>query len=293
MSGSYQPGRLLPMSWLEIAGATLTASSEAGGDYVVGNLLDPDPDLVLRTANANPLVLTATLDKKRPIDAAPFCAHNLSIGSTILMEAANDAAFTDIFYSLSIKGVGPAYSYGSWPGYGMFGYGGYDTGEGRWVWGYTPIWPDVIAKYVRWTIADPNNTAGYIQLGRLKVGKYWSAGPDTNFSWGKYAFGWRRDTRINRSRGGAALIPTRRRAYRAGHVGWEWLSEIDLSMLLDIQRQVGGVSDVFWSGYPGAGGRLEREHSALCVIVDWDLPTRPNAAQRVASIELAEVYDHG
>ncbi len=285
--------RLLWKSWLDLAGASLTASSEAGGDYVVENLLDPDPDLVLRTADADPLVLTATLDKARPINAAPFCAHNLSTGATILTEVATDAGFTDIVMTQTDQAVKPIYGYASWPGYGVMRYGGYDDDEGGWKWGYTPIWyaDSAFQRYIRWTVTDPNNTDGYIQIGRLMAGKYWTAAGG-NFEWG-YAFGWRRNAEVPRSRAGAALIPSIKRAYRAGGVPFAWLTASDISTLHQIERELGAAGDVFWSAYPERGGRVERDNAALCVITDWDLPNEPNAAQGMASFNLEEIYDHG
>lgn len=153
--------------------ATLTASATAGS-LVASNLqTDLKSEIWRSTATSATLTLTWTAAETVSCVALPFC--NLTSTATIQVQGFTEVAdVTPVIDSGAVLACPSAYGYSAdlkvTTGVNSFAYGGATCAD---VW----ITPTVVKKIVI-TITDTNNTAGYIEAGRLVVGKYWS--PDYN-----------------------------------------------------------------------------------------------------------------
>jgi hypothetical protein len=145
----------------------------SGGSYEallpLENLKDSDIGTVARTIDARPAssALVADLGSSPVVGGVAIGPANLSIGSTFRVTGSNFANFASPVYESGVQTVpGPA-SYLDWP-------------SSVWVAAILPT--SQSARYWRIKVSDPSNPAGYIQFGRLLIGRAFR--PSVNYEYG-------------------------------------------------------------------------------------------------------------
>lgn len=295
---TYRPGRLLAINYAALSGSVLSTSTPQVGDYDVTWLADPDPDLFWRTPDDTKYAaITLTPDRDRSVNAVAVCAHNLSVKATI--EATLKLKGEQVAYEKR-DAHRPLYGFGTEPGFGMMGFGGYGIGdiETEPLWPYTEIWFDKSYLYDELLIElrDPGNNSGYLSFNYLHVGHYWSPattgnGAPNNFNWG-YRCEFEPNSNAIDTPGGATLVDhdPPKRVMRAT---WRFLTEADqvrLNQLL-VYAQTSGTP-MFWSGYPERGKAIEQQHLLLAHPVKWTGPMDGRAGGSF-ELQMREVYWHG
>lgn len=187
--------------------------------------------------------------------------HNLEAGATWRVQLFSDAAWTTQIYDSRVAGVDlPAFDYLS---------------LGQLDWGVTPLgssifdaflgqqyslvyFPRVVALSGIVTLSNAGNSAGYMEASRLY------GGDSMEFLWNpeNADWGWAEDTQQSRSDGGS-LRSDGKVAFRTLDLKITLKDDVQRSLLADALRYAGSRKDVFLSLYPGAGGELERDHTAI------------------------------
>ncbi|MBI1621508.1 hypothetical protein [Aquamicrobium zhengzhouense] len=192
------------------------ASTITGGGWSAGlpldNLKDRLFSRVARSVDADPANTQFVVDYGRPqrLRILAFVAHNMSLSSRLTIEAAEDEAFTTIFYSAEVD-VWTGMLSAEWNIDELewendnFWTGTYTAED---IEGFTAVSTHILpgsisARYWRFKIEDPQNDAGYVQIGRLFMGPAWQ--PRINYSWGA-GLGYEIGTGVETALGGAEFF---------------------------------------------------------------------------------------
>jgi hypothetical protein len=109
------------------------------------------------------------------------------------------------------------------------------------------MWFDsVLADFMRVELSDPGNVSGYIEAGRVFLGRALS--PKYNPLWG-LGMDYRSQTTVTRTRAGS-LISDNRPSYRVLDFQLAYMSEREAMQMYDILNAVGIKSDAVISIYP-------------------------------------------
>lgn len=279
-------GRLLALSYGDLEG-TLFGGPVAEGTHVATNVLNPDPDLVSISQPTGTATFSFEFNEPKFINCLAIINHNISENGTIQIQAFDEDGYP-IYDETRIGGF-TEYGYGQEPGYGGMGYGGYAGEEYANEFSTSAFWSTIngFVKEVHITLTD-NTIGGYIQVSRIKLGKYWS--PRLNYSWDS-VFGWDSNISLNRTFGGS-LRTQIGKTFKVGSLSWNFLSEAENSDINQILKRNDGRDDVFWSGYPELGNSKEQDNQALCLITGWSVPDELNYAQKAVTINLQETASH-
>ncbi len=248
-------GLLMGTSWAD--GQPITANTYAG-ELIPDNMLDLQPARRWRSIGLDEAVIESVFADALPVNMVVLAGNNLTIDSIVcisLVTEANDEIHQECntggFYELG-WGVQPL---------GEYGLGGYWTSPDRDPAGYQDTdyivftFDTVIAKKLVITINDSVNADGFMEIGRLKVGR----ALEVDFSSG-YEMGWRDSSSLTRTRGGA-LRSNNGRSYR--YVNINTVLKDDQTELTQIFRNTALRSDVVWSGFPPASTNVGRENLIL------------------------------
>lgn len=252
---------------------TITASS-AAGSMTAAKLQNSQPSDVWRSTNATVQTLSGNLGNLLSVSAFCLYNHNLDSAATIRVELATDSGFTNKLRdeTISLGALDEGLGQG---GLGTSGLGGF-SGD-SWQQTFTISWfAPVLVQYWRITLTNTGNADGYLQAGRLILGRYWS--PTLNLSYG-YRMGWREQTQQRRTRGGALRSDTRP-AYRVATGLLQWMDASEESTILDVQFFRGKRKDLLFSGYPEDGTVLEQKHTILGRLTDYDDLERLESGRR-------------
>lgn len=125
---------------------------------------------------------------------------------------------------------------------------------------YALFFADTYALSFKLELDDSLNPAGYLQAGRLIIGRYLS--PYYNASYG-LSLSWDTSSQQRRTLGGSVRTD-RRATFRRLSFDLEALAAGERALWLDLARSMSLHKEMFVSVYPGVGGELERDHSILC-----------------------------
>lgn len=125
---------------------------------------------------------------------------------------------------------------------------------------YSLFFADTYALSFKLELTDSLNPAGYLQAGRLIMGRYLS--PYYNASYG-LSLSWDTTSQQRRTLGGSVRTD-RRATFRRLSFDLEALAAGERALWLDLARSMSLHKEMFVSVYPGVGGELERDHSILC-----------------------------
>lgn len=210
-------------------------ASFSGGSYFgllpLSNAKTSDIGQVARTVDARPAssVIVADLGTSRMVGGVVVGPGNFSPGSTYRVVGSNFSNFTSpVFDSgvLTVVGAGL-----DWPDLDLFP-----------VWAASILPSDVSARYLRIKITDSLNADGYIQFGRVVIGRAWR--PSRSYARdGEFACEpiYRRVESVGGRRTDWDL--GRRRGYRLAFNG---LTESELFGDVFRLRQVAGSSQQVW-----------------------------------------------
>ena len=230
--------------------AEVTATSQA---LPSSNTQRSGRSYVWRSTGLGEQVLTASFETARFINAGVLLDHNLSLTASIRLELLVDG---DVVYDSGDVSPGEIKPLGVW-------IAGVDP------WGQSDLSTLPTQQYVVWlpeltlcseyriTINDPENPDGYIQIGRIFSGEYYS--PEFNpeygltLEWQDFSENVRTESGSLRSigTGTARLVSFELPRNKQRGVG----------ELTQLMMSVGREKDVYISIYPERGGLLESEHA--------------------------------
>lgn len=238
--------------------ATLVASSTAG-TLVASNLQNDTKSKVWRsTALTAALTMTWAASKSISGVFLPFC--NLTATATMRARGYSEVADASPLFDTGAVPACPAPVFGLWNwgseplGSNSFAYGGGTYGR---VW--VPV-PGAVKKLVI-DIADPDNTSGYVEAGRLVVGAHWS--PTKNADYGA-SISWVEASSHVRTEAGDLLTDTGSK-HRVLNFTLGDMPEIDRNMLNTLLVGNGMPKPLLLSLYPeDENSRLEQDHQIYC-----------------------------
>ena len=248
-------GLLMGTSWAD--GQPITANNYAG-ELTPDNMLDLQPARRWRSVGLGTAVIESVFADKLPVNMIVLAGNNLTIDTIVCISLLNDKndevhqeCNTGGFYELG-WGIQPL---------GEYGLGGYYTNPDRDPAGYQDTdyilfsFDTVEATKLVITIDDTGNPEGYMEIGRLKVGRALEVeyGPG-------YEMGWRDTSNLTRTRGGA-LRSDNGRSFR--YVNVNTILEDNQTELTQIFRNTALRSDVVWSGINPASTNEGRENLIL------------------------------
>lgn len=150
---------------------------------------------------------------------------------------------------------------------------------------YALFFADVLALSFRLELADSVNPAGYLQAGRLIIGRYLT--PYFNASYG-LSLSWDTNSLQRRTLGGSVRTD-RRATFRRLQFDLETLDAGERALWLDLARSASLHRELFISVYPGVGGELERDHAMLAKFSQVPALNLPVPERWSMKLELTEV----
>lgn len=202
---------------------------------------------------------------------AALIRHNFENASTWRVQLYSDAAWTTQIYDSGTLNAFPGATLGEldW-GVSPLGSGIYDAFMGQRL---SVMWfTEVTALSFKITVNDSGNSATYVDISRLFLGKYIS--PVYNATYGM-KLSWKENTAQSRSDGGT-LRSDGGQPWRTLQFDLGALPEADRAAWSDVFRYAGLRKDMFISIFPGSGGELERDYQMACKFIQ--LPENDNFA---------------
>lgn len=228
----------------------------AGGAWVealpLANLQDRALARVARTLDIEltSTMLTVDLQQQRTLRVLAFVAHNFSLSARITLVFSNAADFSDPLLTVT-SDAWPSVSDGEWDLDALewendnFWLGTYLQED---IEGQTPtcsilLPEDVLARYIKVTIDDSSNSAGFLQVGRLFIGAAFLQ-PRLNYSFGA-TLGYEDATNIDMALSGAEYFD-RREPVRVMRFTLGYLSADEgFGAALELTRRAGVSGEVF------------------------------------------------
>lgn len=227
-----------------------------------------------------------------PLSGLCLVGHNLTGGATVRLRLYSDLAKTALLYDSTALPVGTPQPWGN-PAASPNG--GLQWGVLPWLASgqlpgtpeYFSHWfaPQTLAVAFTLDIADDFNADGFLQLGRLYLGDYWSPAvpqsPGLRMAWAEAS----RQTRTD----GGSLRTDGYYPYRTFSINLDLMAETDRAAFLQIVRKVGLRLDLLVSFFPEAGGDRERDYLAAVKFIRLPNMTAPLYGRFDSSAELEEI----
>lgn len=214
--------------------------------------------LVWRSTNADEQVITGTLASGSLINTVAIIRHNLGAGGLRRIELLVD---DDVVYDSGLVPTALLIPAGTWrAGVDPWGATYDDQLPGNLP--QTVLWlPSlVLATSYRITVTGGDED-GYIEIGRIMVGEYWS--PEDNMSWSPQ-IEWRESGEHLITEGGSLRTVGVGDLRREIAFDLDWLAETDRSRLISLLGRAGMGADLLISLYPGGAQMLELEGLMVC-----------------------------
>lgn len=140
-------------------------------------------------------------------------------------------------------------------------------------------------KYIRVEISDPDNTAGYFQLGRCFIASAWQ--PSVNIDYGN-AVAWRQVVNKDTSLGGVDWFNV---LSRGREIACEFTAPIAEGMFLafDAQRRLGLEGELYFIFDPDDTCQLYKQRAMLCRHADINPLENPYFGHASNAFKLVEV----
>lgn len=239
--------------------AATLSSSDFTATLPVTNLQLEGRARVARTTNATGTkTINGNFAGTTLCSALVLYAHNLSAAASWRLRLYNGANQTGTVVYDSTT-VTPA----AVVGWGVFSWGVEPWGSSIYSDWEAPVYSTyftaTLALSFRLELTDTSNPAGYLQAGRLLIGRYLT--PAYNPAYG-LALRWDTNSQQRRTLGGSVRTD-RRATFRRLAFDLETLDVSERALWLDLARSASLHREMFVSVYPGAGGELERDHALL------------------------------
>jgi len=224
----------------------IDASTLSGGSWSTTlPLSNIQHRLIQRPARSTDVATASTtfdidLGETIPIQILTLVSHTLSLEATYRITASNVSDFSILEYDSTWVDVWPRRNVDVW----WSGAPSEKDIEG-WKWDLPHVLDQQIeARYWRVEMDDTNNTTGYIDIGRVFIGKLFKAA--VNASYGA-SIGYENDTEIqNQPQTGIEFFRPGA-AYRTVRFNHDLLQPYEaLTVILDMQRRVGSDKEVFF-----------------------------------------------
>ena len=235
---------------------------------------------------------TVTGEVMGAIAGFSIVGHNFTGGATVRLRLYSDIAMTVVVYDSTALAVGtpqtwgnPAASPNGGLAWGVLPW--MDTGLLPGTPEYFTIWFASVgnAAAFKLEVVDAGNADGFLQMGRIYMGSYWS--PLVNVAYGlKKA--WKEASVLARTDGGSlrteGYLP-----YRFFSANFAYMAESDRGAFDTLLRKIGKRVDVLVSFYPGLGGALERDYTAAVKFTNLPDLSSVAASYFDTSAELEEI----
>ena len=237
----------------------------AGGAWSAGlplaNVLTGEIQRTARTLGTDPgaTQMVVTLDRARPLFAVALVNHNLTSGGQYRITASIHADFSEPAWVVDWKDAWPALSTTDsllwedpewWSGKpALEELAGYPANLLELVNG-------ALVRYLRFEFRDTGNPAGFLEFGRLFLGRSWS--PARNMSHGA-ALAWRPRSEIQESFSGTEYFTTKP-SYREALFSLDWLNHREaMEKAFELQRLLGVTGELYFVFDPADRQNLPRQ----------------------------------
>lgn len=265
---------------------TLSASSQASASLAVGNLLTDLKGQVWRSSSAAAAstVLTLTNPTAMQVGGVAAAYSNLTVAATMRVQvytlSTDSSPAFDSGHVLACPAAAIALSDWGAGGAGVnaYAYGGGACGR-QWF-------THVSGQKIVISIVDTANPAGYVEVGRLIVGRFWEGVRNIDYG---VALSIVDTTKNFRNDAGDLLsdVGTRHRKLTAALSN---LASAERSTLWNILWGNGMSSPMFLSVFPNADDTaLEQAHQGWFKLMSSPAMAMPSFAQCASSLELEEV----
>ncbi len=249
--------------------ATLVASSTAGS--LVASNLQTDIKSAVWRSTATTATITATFSAYEMVAGVvlPFC--NFTSAATMRVRGYTEIADASPSFDTGAILACPVANLGMWSWGATMGVNAYAYGGGT----YGRIWPTdphAIKKVVI-DIVDSTNPSGYIEVGRLVCGNYWS--PEINTEYGSTSVSVQDTSKQFRNDAGD-LMSDRGTKHKKQTLSLGAMAAADREQLWNILLGNGMSRPILFSLYPnGSDNQLEQIHQMYCklaVAPDMHIP---------------------
>lgn len=238
--------------------ATLSASSQLIPVY---NLKNMQPGKVWRASGCVEETVTVDLGSKQFVDAFAVVNQNMSGRGTIRVQFATDAGFTDVLFDETKRAIMPDGGLG----YDAFGWslGGYPRMDDpqRNMAIRTFLAPAKMkGRYARFTFKNPTLSAGYIQVGRLFVGRQYIDEYGFEYGW---TYTWEDPSQVTPTE--RSVFTVARPRYRTMAGKFPAMSpEAAFGAMDRMKKQLGKSRDLIVTAFPEDQWSAQRAY-ATCI----------------------------
>lgn len=273
--------KLIPFNLLDLATPSVTSEH---ADYPKEYLSISLPSFKLRSTSAAVQVWEWDLGADYWVDSYCSVNHNFSPTCEIQLEVSTDAGYSSLVVDETFWGALPLYGLGS--GYlGLSGLGGFDDALHHQT--LRPyFFSGGAGRYVRVTVTDTSNPAGFVEAGRIIVGSAWSPAKNHNWGIGKYVNPGTRQLERTPGAGGRTSAGE---PYMVIRVGFSWLDEVEDFALQRILLAYGDNGGVVLVPYPDAGSIRQTSYAVYGVLHNWTQSTRNRLQRYVAGFDVEEI----
>ena len=225
--------------------ATITADTTSG-NYGVANLKNDLKGLVHRSTQTS-VAYTLQWSSNQQINGVVLPYTNLTKSATVTLDffalaADTQAAHT---YTTTVKQydtVSPLLDIA------VGGSSTYSYGGGRCVSVWSDDWSQALVTCQKLvvTVTDTTNPAGYLEVSRIIVGKYWSPIYNTKFGIQVTHADQSEQTRTEAGN----LVTTNKPVFKTMNFELEWLPPADRKTFIDMVKTIGTKRPVFVSVFP-------------------------------------------
>ncbi len=255
--------------------ATLTGGSWSA-TLTLANLKDRLVTKVARSTNALATSTTfdANLGAARDLRLLALLGSNLSQAATVRWRLYSDSGYTQLVHDTGALPV-------SWSALEAEALSDWRPD----LWHVLPSTKN--GRYLRVSIVDTANPAGYIEIGRALAMPAWS--PAVNLAWGNPIHYDHSATVIERSLGGPRYAG-RRRPLRLQRIELPHLTSGEAHQaILEMQRTLGRDGELFFVHDPAATDFYQRQRSFLATMDEPNPLDNPYIANYSSSLALLEV----
>lgn len=229
----------------------------SGGSFVASLPRDNLKDRIIRKVSRTTDLLSASTQVKIDLGVSKVVRvfgafnHNCSIDATYRLRGSDDATFATTAFDSGVTDVWPA----------VFPHGTLEWEDDNWwdgkytpeqISGYTTSFtktlPEgVFARYWWLEVFDANNAAGYLDIGRLFLGRAWQ--PSLNMNYGA-SLGWETKTDVQEALSGTEYFQ-KRTPYRVKKFTLDMMPEDEsFAQAFELQRQAGVDGEILFIHNP-------------------------------------------
>lgn len=261
------------LAWNSVADTKTLVATSFDGNMEISNLQDCQLQTAWRSLGTETQEITCDFGGRELISYFCIYNHNLSYLATIRFIISNNADYSNPDVDVTFKPVRPTYGRGQLRGLYRGGYVNKQILTPYTVKWFTPVF----SRYLKIIIDDQTNPQGYIQISRLKVGRYFEGA--YNINWG-VSRGVKINSKVSFSESGARFVK-RKPQQRTLTLDWSYLSANEEFNIFEMQKEIDLDKDVLISVYPEQQTTEENLYCLLGFFESWKDGSRPNLPHRI------------